>query len=65
MDFLQNAKELYGYSVSVRRYLHENPEPSSFEINTVSFIQDELNKMGIEYVSIPDGGILGFIQGTV
>jgi len=32
MDFLSKAKENYDYSVSVRRYLHENPEPSSYEL---------------------------------
>lgn len=65
MDFLKKAKELYDYSVSVRRYLHENPEPSSFELNTVAFIQGELEKMGIKYINIPDGGILGFIHGEI
>lgn len=63
MDFLRKAEELYEYSVSVRRYLHENPEPSSYELNTAAFIRAELERMGIEYVNIPDGGVLGFIRG--
>ena len=64
MDFLQKANELYDYSVSVRRHLHENPEPSSFELETAAFIKTELDRMGIECVNVPDGGVLGFIHGA-
>ena len=65
MNFLQQANELYDYSVSVRRYLHENPEPSSFETNTVAFICAELTKLGVACRSIPDGGVLGVIRGAL
>ena len=64
-DFLEKAKELYAYSVSIRRDLHENPEPSSLELRTVSLIRAELEKMGIPFVNIPDGGVLGFIRGDL
>lgn len=63
MDILKEAENLYDYSVSVRRHLHENPEPSTLETETVSYICGELAAMGIEYVNIPDGGVLGFLYG--
>ena len=65
MDFLKESEKYYDYSVSVRRHLHENPEPSSFETQTVAFILDELEKTGIRAVNVPDGGVLGFIYGSV
>ncbi len=65
MVFLQRAKALQDYSVSVRRYLHENPEPSSYELNTVAFLEKELESMDIEYIGVPDGGVLGFIRGSL
>ncbi len=64
MDYLQEAKALYEYAVSVRRHLHEDPEPSSMELRTSAFILGELDRMGIEAVNVPDGGVLGFIRGA-
>lgn len=51
------------YMVEMRRYFHENPEPSTEEYNTSVKIKEELDKMGIPYVSIAGTGVIGTIQG--
>lgn len=50
------------YAITARRYLHENPELSGMEENTVRFVANELEKLGIKYVNIPDGGVIGIIE---
>ncbi len=65
MDLLQACREELEYAVAVRRYLHENPEPAAYELQTVRFILSELEKSSIEAVNIPDGGVLGFLRGAL
>ncbi len=57
------AKKYEDYTIAVRNHLHENPELSGQEFETVKFIMSELEKMGIEHVEIPDGGVLATIRG--
>ncbi len=63
MEILKESLALKDYLVSIRRHLHENPELSGREFNTVKLICGELDKMGVEYVNIPDGGVLAHIDG--
>ncbi|MBR0113668.1 MAG: amidohydrolase [Firmicutes bacterium] len=62
-DPRQQCFDALPYMISVRRRLHENPELAGREFMTVRFIRDELERMGIEYINIPDGGVLGIING--
>ena len=63
MEPIREAKKYFDYTVSARRRLHENPEVAGEEFETLKFICKELDSMGIEYVQIPDGGIIGQIHG--
>ncbi len=63
MNFNKLAKQEEELLIKYRRYLHENPELSGKEYNTLAFIKSELDKMNINYVEVKDGGILGFIDG--
>lgn len=63
-DWLSEARELFPYTVAVRRRLHEHPELTSREFETVAFIREELGRENISYVNIPDGGVLAWIDGT-
>lgn len=63
MDILKESLALSDYTTSIRRHLHENPELSGREFNTIKLICGELDKMGIEYVNVPDGGVLATIDG--
>lgn len=49
--------------VACQRHLHRYPELSGKEENTVALIKKELQTLGIPYVEVPDGGVLGFIEG--
>lgn len=57
------AQELLPYAVAQRRHFHENPELSGFEFDTMSHIAAELKAMDIPFDYIPDGGLLGHIDG--
>ena len=63
MDYMQSALKMKEYAITVRRYLHEHPELSGREENTVSFLDGELTKFGVEHVIVPERGILCFIRG--
>ena len=57
------AKKYEDYIIALRRHFHENPELSGKEIKTLERIGQELEALGIEYVVIPNGGILAKIVG--
>ncbi len=63
MTNLETARKYYDYMVGARRYLHENPELTGQEYNTVKYIDEELTKLGIEHIVVENGGVLGFIRG--
>lgn len=58
------AKEK-NYLVSVRRHLHKNPELSLKEFATATFIEEQLEAMGIaDYRRIGETGVLATITGN-
>lgn len=61
MDILALAKQEEEAIIRDRRYLHEHPEVSRQEENTVAFIKQRLETLGISYVEVPKGGILAFL----
>ncbi|MBQ3008815.1 MAG: amidohydrolase [Oscillospiraceae bacterium] len=63
MKNIEIAKKYEDYIIEMRRYFHENPELSNMEFNTMKRICEELDKMGVEYTVIENGGILGKIVG--
>ena len=64
MEILRESKELFDYLVKARRQFHEHPELSGEEWETLAYIRNELDDMGIEYVEVEDGGIVGLIHGA-
>ena len=63
MDILNEAKKNFDYMVRIRRHMHEYPENSGVEYETEKYIASELDALGIEYVVVPEGGIIGQIHG--
>lgn len=63
MNIKDVSKKYEKYTIDMRREFHMNPEPSMHEIRTASRIKEELDKMGIPYVSIGESGVVGTIQG--
>ena len=50
--------------VSIRRYLHENPELSYEEIETGRYVARKLTEYGIPHVhGVADNGVVGLIEG--
>lgn len=58
-EFIKNrAKELEPETIRVRTYLYEHPELSSEEYETVKFLKEEINKIGLLIEEVP--GSTGF-----
>ena len=50
--------------VSMRRYLHENPELSYEEVETGKYVAQKLTEYGIPHVhGVADNGVVGLIEG--
>lgn len=64
IDIISASREILPYAIEKRRYFHCHPEPTSREFQTIHQICNELEQLGIEYVNIRDGGVLGWIDGT-
>lgn len=63
MNIDTNIEKNYEYFKSVRQHLHTIPELGFEEFETSKFIQNELDKLGIEYESgIAKTGIIGWIK---
>ena len=60
MSILDFAKANEQYIISMRREFHRHPELSGKEERTVTRICEELSKMGVEHVNVPQGGVLAF-----
>ncbi|WP_053955491.1 M20 family metallopeptidase [Inediibacterium massiliense] len=64
MSVKELSKKYKEYVIELRREFHQNPEPSWHEERTSKRIKEELDKMGIPYVSIAKTGVLATIEGT-
>ncbi len=63
IDVLTEARLEQDFLIACRRYLHENPELSDREDNTVRFVMEKLGEMGVSCVEVPGGGVMGVIDG--
>lgn len=60
----RRADELYADVLNIRRHLHAHPELSFQEFNTVSFVEEQLRKIGITDIKrIAGTGLVAHIQG--
>lgn len=71
MDYLKlkervdnKASEYFDYVVKVRRHLHQYPELSFEEFNTAAFIRAELDKIGVEYTTMANTGVVAILKGN-
>jgi amidohydrolase len=63
VDSLKCAKEINNYVIGLRRDFHLHPEISLQEERTMKVVTEELEKMGIEVEVVPNGGVIGIING--
>jgi hippurate hydrolase len=60
----RRAEELFADVLNIRRHLHAHPELSFREFNTVSFVEEQLQKIGISDIKrIAGTGLVAHIQG--
>lgn len=62
MTNLELAKKYEQYVIDLRRWFHTYPDMTGEEFGTIKKIRDELDRMGLEYVEIENGGLLGCIR---
>ncbi len=64
-NFLQQAKELFPYTQSLRRDFHTHPELGFREIRTGGIVAKELEALGIEVTKgVGKTGIVGLLEGA-
>lgn len=64
MEIKELVKQNKDYVISLRRHFHQYPEASMEEYETSKKIKEELDKMGIEYVSCAGTGVVATIKGA-
>lgn len=64
MDIKNKLQEYNDYVIDLRRYFHMHPELSFEEFETTSFIEKELNSMGIKTKRFEGTGLIGWIHGV-
>ncbi len=62
MTILEQAKIYEKELIGIRNHLHEYPELSEKEYQTLEFVKNKLKEYRIDYVEIENGGILGFLE---
>ena len=64
MNTRERANKYKQYTIDMRREFHTYPELSMHEERTARRIKEELEKMGIPYVSMAGTGVVGTIKGN-
>src|SRR4026207_241402 len=64
-DFLQEARQLFPYTQSLRRDFHMHPELGFREIRTGGIVAKELESLGIEVTKgVGKTGVVGVLEGA-
>ena len=65
IDFLQDAKQLFSYTQSLRRDFHMHPELGFREFRTAGIVAQELEALGIEVTKgVGKTGVVGLLEGA-
>ena len=59
------AAAYFADTVSIRRHLHQHPELSFEEYNTVAYVGEQLRELGIPFEPMAGTGLVGLIKGGV
>lgn len=58
------SEKYFEQTVANRRYLHQHPELSFHEYNTVKFVASKLDELGISYKSMANTGLVALLKGN-
>ena len=61
IDILKTAAANEALLIEMRRHIHENPELSDKEYETLEYIKEKLTAFGVDFVEIKHGGILAWV----
>lgn len=59
------AAAYFADTVSIRRHLHQHPELSFEEYNTVAYVAEQLRELGIPFEPMAGTGLVGLIKGDI
>lgn len=59
---LNSVEEINNYLINTRRYLHENPELSGEEIETIKFLKKEAKKLDLPIVEVEGTGFYAILD---
>lgn len=65
MDIVKETELIGDYIIELRRELHKHPELSLKEFDTSKKIKNELDKIGVPYISCGETGIIATIGNGV
>ena len=64
IDFLNEARQLFPYTQSMRRDFHSHPELGFREFRTGGIVASELEALGIEVTKgVGKTGVVGLLEG--
>ncbi|MFW6224444.1 MAG: M20 metallopeptidase family protein [Bacteroidota bacterium] len=60
----EKARVYHSETIAIRRHIHSNPELSAREYETATFVEQQLDKIGIKHKRMAKTGVIGFIEGA-
>lgn len=64
MEAKSLANKYKQYVIDMRREFHMNPEPSLKEYRTSKRIKEELDKIGVPYITVGETAVVGTVEGV-
>ena len=65
MDILGSVRACEAQMIADRRWMHEHPELSGQERETIGYIVSALKALGLQVHIVPDGGVIGVLNAEV
>lgn len=62
MELRERIRRFEPQMIADRRWLHEHPELSGHEIQTMQYVMDALKALKLDVCVVPDGGVIGVLQ---
>lgn len=64
MDMMERVRAHEAQMIADRRWLHEHPELSGEEVQTIAYIASALRDLGFGVHTVPNGGVIGVLHGA-
>lgn len=64
MNIVERVQDMEAEIIEMRRHFHLYPEVSMHEKETIAFVVNQLEELGIDVEIVPDGGVIGTLEGN-